>query len=251
MNVENDIDAEGFVHTSIVKEEDEEGTDESVYGNSSIKFALQKLRRGIVKIGRSSPRLENFMELTTTPNREQSLSPLLDTTFLRNWDGALKELLEHFDKLTTKICVSKTYVTITMAVIVYNNHMEVIEKFIDQNKDRLPDIYQGAKAAYDKLGQYYAATDNSPIYSVVTAIHPAMCFQYWSDQRWEARYEKDAKQTARNMWKVQYAANTSDDLTQPRLDASDDDIELALPGLTKKPKGADGGVVQSDSSNCG
>ncbi|KAG0195132.1 hypothetical protein BGX33_004162, partial [Mortierella sp. NVP41] len=64
--------------------------------------------------------------------------------------------------------------------------MEAIEKFMDQNRDRLPDICQGAKAAYDKLSQYYAATDNSPIYSVATAIHPAMRFQYWYDQRWGA-----------------------------------------------------------------
>ena len=91
--------------------------------------------------------------------------------------GALRELLEQFNTLTTKICTSKSYVTITMTVVVYNHLRGIIENFIKNNKDHLPDICQGARAAYNKLGQYYAATDNSHIYSVVTAIHPAMGFQ--------------------------------------------------------------------------
>ncbi|KAF9185693.1 hypothetical protein BGZ49_004259, partial [Haplosporangium sp. Z 27] len=113
----------------------------------------------------------------------------------------------------------------------------VIEKFMEQNKDRLPDIYQGAKAAYNKLSQYYSATDNSPIYSVATAIHPAMRFQYWSDQKWGLKYERCAKKAVRSEWKDQYAPNTSEVLTQPFLEDSDGDIELALLGFTKKPKG--------------
>jgi hypothetical protein len=149
--------------------------------------------------------------------------------------STLKELLEYFDRLTTKVCASKSYVTITMTVVVYNNLMGVIEKFIAQNKERVPDICQGAQAAYDKLGQYYAATDNSPIYSVATAIHPAMRFRYWADQRWGANYEKRAKKTVRRMWKDQYATNTAEDLTL--LDESESEIELALLGMTKKPKG--------------
>ncbi|KAF9340130.1 hypothetical protein BGX26_009101, partial [Mortierella sp. AD094] len=136
---------------------------------------------------RSPSRFEKFKELTATPDRKQGLSPLLDVrtrwgsshTMLERafeckaaycsvllddnltecilneveWRrlSTLKELLGHFNKLITKVCASKTYVTITMTVVVYNSLMEVIEKFMDQNKDRLPDIYQGAKAAYDKL----------------------------------------------------------------------------------------------------
>lgn len=41
------------------------------------------------------------------------------------------------------------------------------------------------------------------------------------------------------MWKDQYTANASEGLTQPRLDASDDDIVLALLGFRKKPKGGE------------
>lgn len=149
--------------------------------------------------------------------------------------NTLKELLERFDTLTTKVCASKTYATITMTIVVYNNLMEVIENFMKDNKDRLPEICRGAKAAYDKLGYYYAATDNSPIYSVATAIHPAMRFQYWTDQRWGSKYEKSAKKAVRDAWR-EYAASTSEDLTQPSLDASNDDIELALLGMIKKPK---------------
>ncbi|KAG0345235.1 hypothetical protein BGZ54_005612, partial [Gamsiella multidivaricata] len=78
MDVEDNDDAEGLVRNSIAKEEDEEDTNEPRDDNSSIKLALQKLRRGIVKIRRSPSRLENFKELTATPDRKQGLSPLLD-----------------------------------------------------------------------------------------------------------------------------------------------------------------------------
>ncbi|KAF9180534.1 hypothetical protein BGZ49_004995 [Haplosporangium sp. Z 27] len=97
---------------------------------------------------------------------------------------------------------------VTMTVVIYNNLMEVIEKFMNQNKDRLPDLYQGAKAAYDKLKQYYSATDNSSIYS----------------------FEKYAKKAVQNVWKDQYAPNTSEILTQPSLDDSEDDTLTLLDG---------------------
>jgi hypothetical protein len=151
--------------------------------------------------------------------------------------GALKELLEQFDTLTTKICARKSYVTITMTVVVYNRLMGIIENFIKNHEDRLPDICQGAGAAYAKLGQYYAATDKSPIYSVATAIHPAMRFQYWSDQRWGAKYGNNAKKAVRTLWRDQYVVNTSMDLTEPSVNADDNDMELTLLELTKRPKG--------------
>ncbi|KAF9309669.1 hypothetical protein BGZ91_007329, partial [Linnemannia elongata] len=62
-----------------------------------------------------------------------------------------------------------------------------------------------------------------------------MRFQYWTDQRWGFKYEKCAK-AVREAWRDQYAANTSEDRTQSPLDASNDDIELTLLGMTKKPK---------------
>lgn len=95
--------------------------------------------------------------------------------------AALRDLLERFDQLTTKVCARKTYATITLNIVVYNSRMAAIENFIEENRQRLPDICRGAEAAHAKFAQYYAATDNSPIYSVATAIHPAMRFQYWSD----------------------------------------------------------------------
>jgi hypothetical protein len=49
MDVEDDDDAEGFVRTSIM-EEDEGSDSEPVNDNTSAKRALQKLRKGIVKI---------------------------------------------------------------------------------------------------------------------------------------------------------------------------------------------------------
>ena len=183
------------------------------------------------KYRRSPPRLEKFKDLTKSASRKQGLTPLLDvctrwgstyamishayeckdaycsvllddnlTEFILEeveWRRlvALKELLDHFDTLTTKVCASKSYVTISMTVIVYNRVMEIIEDFVKNNKERFPDICHGAQAAYNKLGQYYAATDNSPIYSVATAIHPAMRFKYWTDQRWGVKYENAAKKS--------------------------------------------------------
>jgi hypothetical protein len=151
--------------------------------------------------------------------------------------SSLKEILQHFDQLTTKVCASKTYVTITMTVVVYNSLMGTIEEFIKINKERLPDICRGAQAAYEKLSKYYSATDNSPIYSVATAIHPAMRFQYWSDQRWGSKYEKIARKTVRNVWTDQYVEDNSQDLTQPFPDPGDNDLELSLLGFTNKQKG--------------
>ncbi|KAF9308041.1 hypothetical protein BG003_011699, partial [Podila horticola] len=96
--------------------------------------------------------------------------------------SSLKEILQQFDRLTTQVCASKTYVTVTMTVVVYNSLMGIIEDFINTNKECLPDICHGAQATHEKFSKYYAATDNSPIYSVATAIHPAMRFQYWTDE---------------------------------------------------------------------
>lgn len=50
MDIEDDDDAEGFVRTSIAKEEDEEDTDQPMDDNSTTRLALQKLRKGIIKI---------------------------------------------------------------------------------------------------------------------------------------------------------------------------------------------------------
>ncbi|KAF9367636.1 hypothetical protein BGX21_007192, partial [Mortierella sp. AD011] len=221
---------------------------------------------------RSPPRLEKFKERTVTAERKKGLSPLLDvcthwgSTFVMleraleckdaycsvlldddlsefileevEWRrlSSLRDLLQNFDKLTTKVCASKTYVTITMTIIVYNNLMGTIETYIKNNKERFPDICSGAKAAYEKLSQYYAATDDSPIYSVATAIHPAMRFRYWTDQRWGAKYERQARKTVRDAWHSHYAANTNDELTQPLPEPANDDFELDLLGFTDRPK---------------
>lgn len=49
--------------------------------------------------------------------------------------SSLKEILQQFDRLTTQVCASKTYVTVTMTVVVYNILMGIIEDFINTNKD--------------------------------------------------------------------------------------------------------------------
>ena len=64
--------------------------------------------------------------------------------------------------------------------------MEVLEKFMfiktsngknvldPKKKAKMPDLMMGAVAAYRKLRMYYSQTDSSPIYSVVTVIHPSL-----------------------------------------------------------------------------
>lgn len=136
--------------------------------------------------------------------KEAYLSIVLDNNNLNDclldeveWHrlSSLNELLEKYHNLTTKVCASKSYITISMTVIIYNNLMGIIKTYINNNKARLPDICHGAQAAYNKLKQYYAATDKSPIYSVATAVHPAMHFQYWDDQEWEDKYMRTAKES--------------------------------------------------------
>jgi hypothetical protein len=147
--------------------------------------------------------------------------------------AALRDLLGRFDQLTTKVCASKTYATITLTVVVYNSLMAAIENFIKENRQRLPNICRGADAARANLAQYYAATDNSPIYSVATAIHPAMRFQYWSDQQWKATYESNAKKAVRSAWKERYSCNNCETATEPPiLDPHSDNMELTLLGLS-------------------
>lgn len=141
----------------------------------------------------------------------------------------LREVLQLFDKCTTIICASKSYATIHLTVIVYNNLMQHIEDFRDNNV-RHPDLDRGVKAAFQKLKKYYAATDKSPIYTVATALHPTMRFKYWSDQKW-GHFEGIAKRTARETWVNQYAEDTSDVVTQP-LQENDDEDEFSLLGFS-------------------
>ncbi|KAF9404937.1 hypothetical protein BGZ76_006742, partial [Entomortierella beljakovae] len=213
--------------------------------------------------------MEKFLELTSSPMRKKGLIPLLDvctrwgstnamieralgckdtfTTVLLDFDledlvlnefewkrlKSLQYLLQQFDTLTTKACASKTYPTIPMTVVIYNRLMDTIEKYRREHKDKYPDICHGALAAYNKLRRYYTATDKLPIYSVATALHPAMRFKYWTDQNWGAEYEGIARQTVRNTWLKQYAdvVDLNDAETQSLPDPNNDDDELSLLGL--------------------
>lgn len=48
--------------------------------------------------------------------------------------SSLNELLEKFHSLMTKVCTSKSYITISMTVVMYNNLMGIIETYINNNK---------------------------------------------------------------------------------------------------------------------
>lgn len=229
---------------------------------------------------RSAHRLDKFRKLTVISGRKQGLSPILDvctrwrstydmidralqcketycsvllddelTDFLLEeveWRGlgSLRDLLQKFDALTTKACASKSYTTISLTIVIYNKLMDTIEDYIEKNEDRLPEICRGAKAAQEKLKKYYSATDKSPIYSVVTALHPAMRYHYWSNQEWGSELEDAAKDAVRSVWNRDYSMETEDhdddheDLTLPLLDP-DDNSELALLGFTGRRKEGD------------
>jgi len=215
---------------------------------------------------RSPHRLETFKDLSKSAQATRGLSPLLDVctrwgstyvmidrailckkayseVFLEDnltdylleeveWRSltSLRDLLGEIDTLTTVAQGSTTYTTISLTIIIYNKVMGIIETYIKRNRVRHPDICRGAKAAYDKLKKYYAATDKSPIYSVVTALHPAMRFHYWIQEKWEDEYVISAKETVRTAWADGYAPDLSEDLTLPYTPVSDNS-ELALLGM--------------------
>ncbi|KAF9079155.1 hypothetical protein BGX27_006909, partial [Mortierella sp. AM989] len=91
-----DDDCEGFIRGTIELDDDDEDVDDgehrdedeeddvpvAVAGNLDnsmcIKRALQKLRKGLIKIRRSAHRLDKFRTLTIVSGRKQGLSPILD-----------------------------------------------------------------------------------------------------------------------------------------------------------------------------
>lgn len=153
-------------------------------------------------------------------------------------------LLKRFDTMTTKISGSQ-YATIPLTIAVYNSLLDKIEDFIDTNDRLYPEICDAARLGKEKLKQYYAATDNSPIYAVATAMHPSMRFHWWSHRSWESEWQDLAKSTVRNVWLKQYEGkydeptqvlpvgdvnNNNDD------DGEDDDDLFGAPAL---PKGSE------------
>ncbi|KAF9080995.1 hypothetical protein BGX27_005139, partial [Mortierella sp. AM989] len=107
--------------------------------------------------------------------------------------------------------------------------------YFEENEDRLPEICHGVRTAQGRLKKYYSGTDKPPIYSVLTALHPALRYHYWSNQDWGSKLEGAAKGHVRSVWTRNYSTETDDhnddDLTLPLPDP-DDSSELALLGFT-------------------
>ncbi|KAF9969914.1 hypothetical protein BGZ75_002528, partial [Mortierella antarctica] len=62
---------------------------------------------------------------------------------------------------------------------------------------------------------------------------------YWTEEKWGSLYERNARESVRDVWTSQYADTAIDldeELTQPLPDSDDDDVELRLLGMTKQPK---------------
>ena len=115
-------------------------------------------------------------------------------------------LLNEFDFLTKTVCAGTSYGTINLTIVTYNALMEKIEQFRDNafNKANLPNLCRRAETGYRKLQKYYGAIDNSPVYAVVTALHPAMRFQYWANKGWDKAFQIEAIQVVRGIWRKHY-----------------------------------------------
>jgi len=131
-----------------------------------------------------------------------------DWRYLQELNG----LLRHFNTLSIKLQGS-SYATIPLTIAAYNALLDSLEDYIEQDDShasrrqrRQPDLVRGAKAAKDKLLQYYRCTDDTPIYAVATAMHFAMRFDWWTrePQNWETEVVDEAKRTVAEIWSDQY-----------------------------------------------
>lgn len=77
--------------------------------------------------------------------------------------------------------------------------------------------------------------DALPIYSVVTALHPAMHFDYWTDQGWGADYENSAREAVCSVWRTQYQPKDLP-IQQKERTSEDNNMELILLGKRKQNK---------------
>ncbi|CAG8533148.1 4289_t:CDS:1, partial [Dentiscutata heterogama] len=100
--------------------------------------------------------------------------------------------LKRFAKLSTEMC-SSIYPTISIAYLIYNYLMDHCEKRInDQACDKISDA---AKAAWEKLQEYYNKTSES-YYYISTILDPRWkikYFQTWANDNYDQVYYKDAK----------------------------------------------------------
>ncbi|CAG8584242.1 13799_t:CDS:2, partial [Dentiscutata heterogama] len=98
--------------------------------------------------------------------------------------------LKRFAKLSTEMC-SSTYPTISAAYPMYNYLMDHCEKRInDQACDKISDA---AKAAWEKLQEYYNKTSESYHY-ISTILDPRWkikYFQTWTNDNYDQVYYKD------------------------------------------------------------
>ncbi|KAF9198267.1 hypothetical protein BGZ59_004775 [Podila verticillata] len=120
-----------------------------------------------------------------------------------DWEylGQVKTVLQPFQHMTTSLSAA-TYPTIPLTILAYNKLMDAIEDFRDSVREdsHYSDICNGANEAWQKLSKYYTKTESGPIYAVATALHPGMCFNWWSQKKWESVYVDAAKQAVCDVW---------------------------------------------------
>ncbi|KAG0315695.1 hypothetical protein BG000_005111 [Podila horticola] len=135
-----------------------------------------------------------------------------------------------------------TYATVTLTIAAYNTILDGLEDYIDQDDSRNNrqqrrqtrhyDLVRGAVAAREKLLQYYRSTDDTPIYAVATAMHPAMRFDWWTrePQNWEKVVADEAKKVVTEIWNTQYKPDPLQAMTEQSIpeDGADNSLVAEL-----------------------
>ncbi|KAL3954476.1 hypothetical protein ACCO45_010039 [Purpureocillium lilacinum] len=77
------------------------------------------------------------------------------------------------------------------------------------SKDALPPYYSaGVLAAWSKINTYYELTDESPIYRMAIALHPAYQFEYFREKWWKREDWIKSAQTELTAYYDRFAAAT-------------------------------------------
>lgn len=113
----------------------------------------------------------------------------------------LRTLLSHFVTMTTLVSSSIGYPTINRAISVYNDMIDGLEVFIENEDDRL--LNQAANQGLQKLLHYYSKTDTTPVYAVATAMDPRMRFDWWKKNDW-GEYIQISKDMVTEVWESSY-----------------------------------------------
>lgn len=157
----------------------------------------------------------------------------------RDWEFAqsLCNLLAPFANLTTKLSTDRSYASIPIVISGFNKLIDTLEQYRRSlnNQRKFSDICKAVLKAKFKLQEYYARTDLTPIYAVGTALDPRRKFGWWRHQQWEDRYQQQAQDFVRDVWREEYEVNIpTQPLASPGPYASCEDDDEFFTDLEKQ-----------------